>query len=154
VTEAGFESNERRNEGQARYHAVQCDGDGCGLPAVARVDGHSFCLSHFIAYCYKKLESHKWATMGDTKSPTVQHENRFLRECARQAADLASSLRGFENIDRARLFDIFLWASEVISKRAELQGTENGEIPTAQVTGQGLFPRKEISLGRTRSQGH
>ena len=27
-------------------------------------------------------------------------------------------IRGFDNLDRARLFDIFLWASDLIAKRS------------------------------------
>lgn len=117
MTDTEFNSSELGNELRALRNAVHCDAARCGFPAIARIDRHCYCLSHFINYCYKKLETHRWSAICAAQSTTIDAENQFLHECAGQAADLASPLRGFENIDRARLFDIFLWASELLAKR-------------------------------------
>lgn len=38
-----------------------------------------------------------------------------------RAAELVCPLRGFDNLERARLFDIFLWASELRASREVLR---------------------------------
>lgn len=129
MTETGFNSSEPGKEVRTLRNVVHCDAARCGLPAMARVDGRSYCLSHFIAYCYEKLETHNWPAMGAAQSKTIDGEDQFLHECSRQAADLASPLRGFENIDRARLFDIFLWASNLIAKREKTRRGGNDGMP-------------------------
>jgi hypothetical protein len=144
MTEAGRELNAQGNQVRARCSAVQCDASRCGFPALSEVDGHSYCLSHFIAYCYKKLESHNWSGIRIVQPASTERDNRFLYECARQAADLASPLRGFANIDRARLFDIFLWACDLISHRREPQ-------PQTSLTGEKAFLLREISFDRPES---
>jgi hydrogenase/urease accessory protein HupE len=40
-----------------------------------------------------------------------------LNSCAQQAAGLVHPMRGLDNLERARLFDILLWASELAAKR-------------------------------------
>jgi hypothetical protein len=97
---------------------IRCDVERCGLPAISSVELHFFCLYHFISHCYERLEHCNAAQVWGLSSERLESEHRFLRECAEQAANLVCPLRGFDNLDRARLFDIFLWASELIARRA------------------------------------
>jgi hypothetical protein len=71
-----------------------------------------FCMSHFVAYCYKRLEEYERA-LSESQSP--DSGPRFLRECATQAAKLLMIGQELQNIDRARLFDIILWGNELFN---------------------------------------
>lgn len=105
---------------------IRCDVEHCGLPAVASLTAGSesqtrarfFCLPHFIEHSYEALRRCKPSQFAHPHSAAFESENRFLEECAEQAALLVCPLRGFDNLDRARLFDIFLWATELSTKRA------------------------------------
>lgn len=72
------------------------------------------CLEHFIAACYEKLgalsknrdfwfvERTAWESMSD-----------ILQECVQRAGGLSQQKPEISNLDRARLLDIALWASEL-----------------------------------------
>ena len=124
MNEGSLHSEERGNGIPAREKPIRCDVEHCGLPAISSVDLHFFCLYHFIGHCYDRLERCKTSHLG-LNSENLESEDRFLRECAEQAANLVCPLRGFDNLDRARLFDIFLWASELIAKRAGASAPSN-----------------------------
>jgi hypothetical protein len=119
-------SDEKDGATRAKVKPIHCDVEHCGLPAVApltatsesRTRARFFCLPHFIEHCYEALRRCKPSQFPSPDSAAFESENRFLEECAEQAALLVCPLRGFDNLDRARLFDIFLWASELSVKRA------------------------------------
>ena len=90
------------------------------MPAMCAIDLRFFCLQHFIMHCYEHLGRCKAFQFQDSETD-CESEDRFLQQCAEQASQLVSPLRGFDNLDRARLFDIFLWASELSAKRGILR---------------------------------
>lgn len=100
----------------AKGRPIRCDVEHCGLPAISSVDLRFFCLFHFISHCYERLERCSASPLWGRETASDQADERFLQECAEQAANLVCPLRGFDNLDRARLFDIFLWASELLGK--------------------------------------
>lgn len=94
------------------------------MPSVCRLLDCEYCLHHFITHSYDRLEHCKPLQFPDADSAdsaAAASENRFLAECTERAAELVCPLRGFENLERARLFDIFLWASELRANRAVLR---------------------------------
>jgi len=96
---------------------TRCNMDHCGRPAIGSIELKSFCLDHFISYCYKRLDQCGGITFPDPEDDSSAPNDRFLQECIEQSADWVRPARGLENLDRARLFDIFLWASELAAKR-------------------------------------
>jgi len=119
MRESSFQTQEERDSAiSAKGKPVRCDVEHCGLPAISSIELRFFCLYHFISHCYGRLEQCKASPLRSWGSRSFETETRFLQECAEQAAQLVCPLRGFDNLDRARLFDIFLWASELIAKRA------------------------------------
>jgi hypothetical protein len=125
MAESSIRASEEKDQvTSARRKPIRCDVEHCGLPAVSSLTAspeaqpRSFCLPHFIAHCYNELNRCRPSQFPNPDSATFESENRFLEECAEQAAVLVCPLRGFDNLDRARLFDIFLWASELSAKRA------------------------------------
>ncbi len=127
MTESSIRPSEEKNgTTSARIKPLHCDLEHCGLPAVASLTAgpenqtrtRFLCLPHFIEHCYEALRRCRPSQFPSPDSAAFESENRFLEECAEQAAVLVCPLRGFDNLDRARLFDIFLWASELSVKRA------------------------------------
>lgn len=97
---------------------IHCDTESCGLPAICSVEFHFFCIGHFIAHCYDRLEECAKLPVVCTTEKLGKSVDRFLQECSQQAANLVDPIRGLDNLERARLFDIFLWASELSAKRS------------------------------------
>ena len=77
-----------------------------------------YCVGHFISHCYEYLERCNCNPLRDADVVTSFSVDRFLQQCVAQAGELVRPIRGFDNLDRARLFDIFLWASDLIAKRS------------------------------------
>jgi hypothetical protein len=67
-------------------------------------------MNHFVDYCYERLAECEKA-LGDGRSR--ESIRGFLRQCATQAAKLLLIGKELQNVDRARLFDIMLWANEL-----------------------------------------
>jgi len=97
---------------------IRCDTPHCGNPAAGLIALRFFCVGHFISHCYEKLERCNWNPINDPDVVTSMAVDRFLKQCMAQAGELVRPIRGFDNLDRARLFDIFLWASDLIAKRS------------------------------------
>lgn len=76
-----------------------------------------FCVDHFIARCYDRLNQCGANRFADPDEPASVSIDRFLHSCTQQAAGLVHPMRGLDNLERARLFDILLWASELAAKR-------------------------------------
>jgi hypothetical protein len=72
-----------------------------------------FCMQHFVAYCYQRLEESDKALNG---THSRESGRSFLRECATQAAKLLLLGEELNNIERARLFDIMLWSNELFGR--------------------------------------
>lgn len=97
---------------------IRCDAEHCGLPAICSVEVRFFCVGHFISYCYDRLNECSGFPFRELDESAANSIDRFLQECSQQAASLVRPIRGLDNLERARLFDIFLWASEVAAKRS------------------------------------
>ena len=89
---------------------IRCDECASRQTAVCSVELRFFCMNHFVDYCYRRLtECENALGEGRRREPV----RGFLRECATQAAKLMLIGRELPNVDRARLFDIMLWANEL-----------------------------------------
>jgi hypothetical protein len=97
---------------------IRCDTLHCGSPAVGLLALRFFCLGHFIAQCYERLERCNSNPLNDADVVTSGSVDRFLQQVVCQTGELVRPSRGFDNLDRARLFDIFLWAADLVEKRS------------------------------------
>jgi hypothetical protein len=105
-----------RTEPSARKW-IRCDTPHCGNAAVGLLALRFYCIGHFISHCYEYLERCNCNPLRDADVVTSFSVDRFLQQCVAQTGELVRPIRGFDNLDRARLFDIFLWASDLIAKR-------------------------------------
>jgi hypothetical protein len=97
---------------------IRCDTPHCGNPAIGLLALRFFCVGHFISHCYEKLERCNSNPLNDEDAVNSVAVDRFLQQCMAQAGELVRPIRGFDNLDRARLFDVFLWASDLVAKRS------------------------------------
>lgn len=90
----------------------------CIQPAAMRIDFHLFCLDHLVAHCHERLQKCQ-QQVGRSLAPSsdpISENYRFLCECASTIAGFLIARSELENIDRARLLDIMLWAAELDEK--------------------------------------
>lgn len=92
---------------------IRCDECAEEQAAVSSVELRFFCMSHFVAYCYRRLAESEQALNGRKRPESLRG---FLRACATQAAKLLLVGQGLQNIERAQLFDVVLWSNELLSR--------------------------------------
>jgi hypothetical protein len=117
-----FPDEQQTSEGQqdrssAARIPARCDTGNCGRPAMSLLELKHFCVDHFIARCYERLSVCSANRFADPDEAASVSFDRFLHSCAQQAAGMVHPMRGLDNLERARLFDILLWASELAAKR-------------------------------------
>lgn len=95
-----------------------CQAENCAQQAVCSLELRSLCLEHFISCSYRRLEQWSALACSDPPGTTCESNDRFLQECFLRSEHLLDTVRNADNLSRARLFDIFLWASEVSAKRS------------------------------------
>jgi len=103
----------------AGRQSIPCESAQCSQRAVSWVDFRFFCIDHLVSHCYDRLE--ECERVGSTHrawsdNPQNQMNARFLEECSARIATLLITHSTLENIERARLLDILLWANELDRK--------------------------------------
>jgi hypothetical protein len=94
--------------------AGKCTFTGCAKDGAAALDGKPLCNSHFISTCYTQLETYNEMQKAHTLSVAVADvARRFINQCSRQADEIEHNSKGLDNLDRARLLHIILWANEL-----------------------------------------
>src|SRR3954469_20218509 len=93
-----------------------CSLPGCREGTVVSLEANSFCRAHFLASCYNRLVSIPKSVSAksyDITQEEADEASRFLQDCMRAAADIASAQEMPSNIERAQVYDVLLWASEL-----------------------------------------
>lgn len=97
--------------------APACAIEGCRRSAEASFHQSGLCVQHFIFACYVRLDKckkHAWVSDPGAKQSA---DLGFLIAAAEQSLRLFEHGSGFDNLDRARLYDIHLWASDLLAHR-------------------------------------
>src|SRR3989441_6176091 len=94
-----------------------CGAPGCSRPAAGTVELRPLCLEHFLTSCYAKLDRcAQLLREQPLEKSTVESMQQFVEESARQATHIAHTVDDLDNLQRARLLDILLWAGELIRR--------------------------------------
>jgi hypothetical protein len=96
---------------------LKCAADACPEAPVASLDEREVCRTHFLTGAYRHLEF----ISGQIQEPefhTQQAESasHFLEECMREATNIACAAEALNNLERAQLLDILLWASDLYGR--------------------------------------
>jgi len=91
-----------------------CEVQNCEQPAICSLEGRALCREHFISGCYELIEDYQRQMQEQAfREATAESLRSFLLSCTRQAIDLAQSLDNLQNLERARLLDILMRASDL-----------------------------------------
>src|SRR3989442_12081875 len=126
-----------------------CGAPGCSRPAAGTVELRPLCLEHFLTSCYAKLDRcAQQLREQPLEKSTVESMQQFVEESARQATHIAHTVDDLDNLQRARLLDILLWAGELIRRlrRGPARGA-TGPLPVGSRT-----PRRPPA-GRDKAGG-
>jgi hypothetical protein len=91
-----------------------CSESACHSAAATSLDQQTLCLNHFLLRCYARLEA------VDPRGQKSREERvdlaamrAFIEECSQRALEVSLRRANLTNLERARLLDILLWASEL-----------------------------------------
>ncbi|HET8923093.1 MAG TPA: hypothetical protein VFN26_08885 [Candidatus Acidoferrum sp.] len=91
-----------------------CTENSCGSASVSALDQQALCLNHFLLRCYEKLERLDPRGRSYLSEPmNVASMRAFIEECSRKTLDISLQCANLTNLQRGRLLDILLWASEL-----------------------------------------
>jgi hypothetical protein len=92
----------------------QCSLAKCVQESDGSIDGEGFCREHFISHCYQRLDSYDEMRKGPGLSITDSESvRRFIHDCTRSADAMEHNEKHLDNLDRAKLLHIILYASEL-----------------------------------------
>lgn len=91
-----------------------CSERACCSAAATSLDQQAFCLNHFFLRCYAKLEAVDPRGQKSREDRVDLASMRaFIEECSQKALEISLRYENLGNLERARLLDILLWASEL-----------------------------------------
>jgi hypothetical protein len=84
---------------------------------VASLDEREVCRTHFLAGAYRQLESIT-VQIQEPEFHSQQGEvaSHLLEQCMREATNIACAAEVLNNLERAQLLDILLWASDLYGR--------------------------------------
>ncbi len=92
----------------------RCNATGCERPAAASLELRRLCREHFVVACYERLEECKQRLRDRSGGGSLADSVRqSVQECMRETADISQNSPDLDNLERARLLDILLWAAEL-----------------------------------------
>lgn len=105
-----------------------CGVTNCRQAASLHLEGKPFCAPHFISAGYERMDEYS-DVIADHRFEEAAAEQmwQFLVECIEGAADLTQHAENLDNLQRARLFDILLCASD-LSRRLRRSARREASI--------------------------
>ena len=98
----------------------RCSLDSCPCPAVTRFVQRELCSQHFLSQCYEDLDRlDAWARSSQLDHSGAATLKIFVEECSRCALEVSLKYEHLDNLMRARLLDILLWAAELLPMLAK-----------------------------------
>ena len=92
----------------------QCSVPDCEHPAATSIELRRVCLAHFIITCYGRLEELSRSTDTWSAGGTAWESARsFIWVCVQTAANLSQQNPELPNLERARLVDIIISATDL-----------------------------------------
>ena len=91
-----------------------CCENACHSPAATSLDKQALCLNHFLLRCYAQLEAvDPRGQKSREQRVDLAAMRAFIEECSQKALEVCLHSGNLTNLERARLLDILLWASEL-----------------------------------------
>ena len=91
-----------------------CCESACHGAAATSLDQQALCLNHFLLRCYAQLEAvDPRGQRSREQRVDLAAMRAFIEECSHKALEVSLQSENLTNLERARLLDILLWASEL-----------------------------------------
>ncbi len=91
-----------------------CCESACHGAAATSLDQQDLCLNHFLLRCYSQLEAvDPRGQKSREQGVDLAAMRAFIEECSHKALEVCLQCQNLTNLERARLLDILLWASEL-----------------------------------------
>ena len=91
-----------------------CCESSCHSAAATSLDHQALCLNHFLLRCYAQLEAvDPRGQKSREQRVDLAAMRAFIEECSHKALEVSLRNENLSNLQRARLLDILLWASEL-----------------------------------------
>lgn len=91
-----------------------CSEGACHSAAATSLDQQALCLNHFLLRCYARLEAvDPRGQKSCEERVDLAAMRAFIEECSLRALEVSLRRANLTNLERARLLDILLWASEL-----------------------------------------
>lgn len=110
------ESSKSRGVGSVDTKLAErnCCESACHSAAATSLDQQALCLNHFLLRCYAQLEAvDPRGQKSREQRVDLAAMRAFIEECSRKALEVSLHSENLTNLERARLLDILLWASEL-----------------------------------------
>jgi len=91
-----------------------CCESACHSAAATSLDRQDLCLNHFLLRCYAQLEAvDPRGQKSREQRVDLAAMRAFIEECSRKTLEVCLHSKSLTNLERARLLDVLLWASEL-----------------------------------------
>ena len=120
-----------------------CGVDSCQGLRVVTLGDENLCCDHFLSRCYDFLGRIDPQSGVNGANP-LSRQSRELVECySRRALEVSLGAAGLNNLQRARLLDILLWASDVCAGGDSRAGSPWGLSPVQARAGVSAQPAED-----------
>ena len=93
-----------------------CGAAACEGLRVTTLGTENLCCDHFVGRCYALLERiDPDSSLREASGVLSQEIRQTVEECSRRVLELSLGEHELTNLQRARLLDILLWASDISS---------------------------------------
>lgn len=101
--------------GEQRALSVQqfCGADSCQGLRVVTLGDENLCCDHFLSRCYDFFERIDGKSGMSAAHPLAAKTKELVEDYSRRALEVSLGAAGLSNLQRARLLDILLWASDL-----------------------------------------
>ena len=91
-----------------------CGADSCQGLRVVTLGDENLCCDHFLSRCYAFFERiDPQSVMNAGASPVSKKSREQVEYYSRRALEVSLGTVGLNNLQRARLLDILLWAGDI-----------------------------------------
>jgi len=91
-----------------------CGRNGCSEPGIATLDAGTLCSEHFLVACYEVLgRLDRGMGLSARDATEAKEAIRVADECARGVLEVSLNAAELSNLQKARLLDVLLWASDI-----------------------------------------
>jgi hypothetical protein len=121
VASFDFQGGDEPNREATVSGARKCSLDSCADPVVTCFAQRDLCLHHFLSRCYEDLDRFALCGRGSQVDSASAALMAFVEECSRRALEVSLQCPHLDNLQRGRLLDILLRASELLPETSAVR---------------------------------